>query len=256
MTLDIVQTAPKPKALMCWSGGKDSAMALHRAQANFEVVSLLTTLNADFGRISMHGVREELLDAQASAIGLPLIKVWVRAGSNEEYEQQMTDGLEKAKALGVTHVIFGDIFLQDLREYRERQLAKVGLTAVFPLWHSDTAALIQTFVAEGFATFTCCINDGYLDATWAGRDIDAAFIRELPAHVDPCGENGEYHTYCYAGPIYRQPIAIMRGEVIYRPLPTPMPINTAAQDDDGKDQYVCVSQVETKGFWFCDLLPA
>ena len=246
----------RAKALMCWSGGKDSAMALHRAQQTFDVVCLLTTLNADFGRISMHGVREELLDAQASAIGLPLLKVWVHAGSNEEYEQQMADGLEKAKALGVTHVVFGDIFLQDLREYRERQLAKVGLTAVFPLWQSDTAALIQSFIAEGFATVTCCINDGYLDASWAGRDIDQAFIAELPVHVDPCGENGEYHTYCYAGPIYRQPISITPGEVVYRPLPTPMPINPTPEAGAETDQYVCISKVETKGFWFCDLLPA
>lgn len=243
----------KPKALMCWSGGKDSAMALHRAKKDFDVLSLMTTLNADFGRISMHGVREDLLDAQAEAIGLPLIKVWVRAGSNEEYEQQMTEGLEKAKAQGVTHVVFGDIFLQDLREYRERQLAKVGLIAVFPLWHSNTAELIQAFVAQGFSTITCCINDGYLDESWAGREIDHAFITDLPAHVDPCGENGEYHTFCYAGPIYHQPIKVTRGEVIYRALPTPMPIQQPADDD--KDQYVCHSAVETKGFWFCELLP-
>jgi uncharacterized protein (TIGR00290 family) len=247
------QTKQKPKALMCWSGGKDSAMALHRAKQDFEVISLMTTLNADFGRISMHGVREDLLDAQAEAIGLQLIKVWVRAGTNEEYEQQMTDGLQKAKDQGVTHVIFGDIFLQDLREYREKQLAKVNLTAVFPLWQSNTAELIQDFVAKGFSTITCCINDGYLDSSWAGREIDHSFIAELPSHVDPCGENGEYHTFCYAGPIYQQPIPITRGEVIYRPLPNPMPVKQSEPDDS--DQYVCHSPVETKGFWFCDLLP-
>ncbi len=254
MTHSLLHSNEKPKALMCWSGGKDSAMALYKAQQSFEVVTLLTTLNADFGRISMHGVREELLDAQADAIGLPLIKVWVRAGSNEEYEQQMTDGLEKAKAQGVTHVVFGDIFLQDLREYREQQLAKVGLTAVFPLWHSNTSELIQAFVAKGFSTITCCINDGYLDQSWAGREINSSFIAELPAHVDPCGENGEYHTFCFAGPIYRQPIQVTLGEVIYRPLPAPMPISAQPNNEDS-DQYVCKSVVETKGFWFCDLLP-
>ncbi len=248
-----VSSHPKPKALMCWSGGKDSSMALYRARDEYEVVALLTTLNADFGRISMHGVREELLDAQAEAIGLPLIKVWVRAGSNEEYEEQMTAGLEQAKAQGVTHVVFGDIFLQDLREYRERQLAKVGLTAVFPLWHADTAALIQSFVAQGFATITCCINDGYLDESWAGREIDPTFIRDLPDTVDPCGENGEYHTFCHAGPIYRQPIRITRGEIVYKPLPKPI---ARAPTDSDDDQYVCESKVETKGFWFCDLLLA
>jgi uncharacterized protein (TIGR00290 family) len=253
MTHSSLQTHEKPKALMCWSGGKDSAMALHRAQQTFDVISLMTTLNADFGRISMHGVREDLLDAQAAAIGLPLIKVWVRAGSNEEYEQQMTEGFEKAKAQGVTHVVFGDIFLQDLREYRERQLAKVGLIAVFPLWHSNTAQLIQDFVTQGFATITCCINDGYLDESWAGREINHAFIAELPTHVDPCGENGEYHTFCYAGPIYRQPIQVTRGEVIYRALPKPMPIQ--AKKDVEQDQYIYHLPVETKGFWFCELLP-
>lgn len=247
------QPNQKPKALMCWSGGKDSAMALHRAMQDFNIISLMTTLNADFGRISMHGVRENLLDAQAEAIGLPLIKVWVRAGTNEEYEQQMTDGLQKAIAQGVTHVVFGDIFLQDLREYRERQLAKVDLKAIFPLWQSNTTELIQDFVAKGFATITCCINDGYLDQSWVGRDIDSLFISELPAHVDPCGENGEYHTFCYAGPIYQQPIQVARGEVIYRPLPSPLPVKQQSTDDT--DQYVCHSPVETKGFWFCDLLP-
>ncbi len=256
MTATTMHTqAPKPKALMCWSGGKDSAMALHRAQQNFEVITLLTTLNSEFKRISMHGVREDLLDAQAEAIGLPLIKVWVSQGSNVEYEQQMTAGLNQAKAAGVTHVIFGDIFLQDLREYREHQLAKVGLIAEFPLWHSNTAQLIQDFVAQGFQTITCCINDGYLDESWAGREIDAQFIKDLPRHVDPCGENGEYHTFCFAGPIFKQPVPFTRGEVIYRPLPTPMPISAPSTDekDGALDQYECHSVVETKGFWFCEL---
>ncbi|WP_410210603.1 diphthine--ammonia ligase [Aquirhabdus sp.] len=245
----------KPKALMCWSGGKDSAMALHRASQDFEVVTLMTTLNVEFKRISMHGVREELLDAQADAIGLPLIKVWGSTGSNQEYEKQMTNALNQAKAIGVTHVIFGDIFLQDLREYRERQLAKVGLIAEFPLWQSNTTKLIQEFVTQGFQTITCCINDGYLDESWAGREIDTQFIQDLPPIVDPCGENGEYHTFCFAGPIFHQPIRFTRGEVIYRPLPTPMPISTQNhdRDDSSSDQYECISLVETKGFWFCDL---
>lgn len=242
---------------MCWSGGKDSSMALHRAGADYEVVGLLTTLNAEFKRISMHGVREELLDAQAQAIGLTLIKVWVSAGSNEEYEHQMRQGLEQAKAEGVTHVIFGDIFLQDLREYREKQLAKVGLKAIFPLWQSNTTELIQTFVESGFQTITCCINDGYLDESWAGRDINQQFIDELPDHIDPCGENGEYHTFCYAGPIFKAPIQFSKAKIIYRPLPTPMPINSAQSSDDVQDddQYVCHSPVATKGFWFCELEP-
>lgn len=243
----------KPKALMCWSGGKDSSMALHRAKADYDIVALLTTVNAEFQRISMHGVREELLEAQAQSIGLPLIKVLVRAGSNEEYNAQMAEGLEKAKAMGVTHVIFGDIFLQDLREWREKQLAQVDLTAVFPLWHANTTQLVQEFVDSGFRTITCCINDGYLDESWAGRDIDQAFIAELPSNVDPCGENGEYHTFCYAGPIFQQPVQFTVAEKVYRPLPAPIAIAKSAEDE--KDQYVCSSPVDTKGFWFCELLP-
>jgi uncharacterized protein (TIGR00290 family) len=244
----------KPKALMCWSGGKDSSMALQRASSDYEIIGLLTTLNADFKRISMHGVREELLDAQAQAIGLPIIKVWVSAGSNTEYEQQMRQALETAKAAGVTHVIFGDIFLQDLREYREKQLAKVGLTAVFPLWQRDTTELISEFIASGFQTITCCINDGYLDAHWAGREINQQFIDALPATVDPCGENGEYHTFCYAGPIFNSPVRFKVGEVVYRPLDIPMPVTAVQQADD--DQYMCSSPVQTNGFWFCELLSA
>ena len=244
-----------PKAIMCWSGGKDSAMALHRAQQSFEVVGLLTTMNAEFSRISMHGVRETMLDAQAAAIGLPMYKVWVGGSTHGEYEDQMRAALEAVQADGVTHVIFGDIFLQDLREYRERQLAKVGLLAAFPLWQSNTTALIQTFIDTGFKTITCCINDAYLDASWAGREINTGFVADLPAHVDPCGENGEYHTFCFDGPIYSQPVAFDRGEVVYRPLQSPMPIAAKETQDASDDRYECASPVETKGFWFCDLLP-
>ena len=250
-----VQTPPpltRPKAIMCWSGGKDSAMALHRARENFEVMGLLTTMNAEFSRISMHGVRESMLDAQAAAMDLPMHKVWVGGSTHGEYEDQMRAALEGLKAVGVTHVIFGDIFLQDLREYRERQLAKVGLLAVFPLWQSNTSELIQTFIDTGFKTITCCINDAYLDESWAGREIDAAFIADLPEHVDPCGEHGEYHTFCFDGPIFNQPVEFKRGEVVYRPLQAPMPV---APKDTADDRYDCVSPVETKGFWFCDLLP-
>lgn len=245
-------TTTKPKAIMCWSGGKDSAMALHRACIDFEVVSLLTTMNAEFKRISMHGVRETMLDAQAESIDLPLLKVWVKTGSYDEYEQQMRECMETAKSEGVTHIIYGDIFLQDLRDYRERQLEKVGLKAVFPLWQSNTSALIQTFIQSGFKTVTCCINDGYLDESWVGRDINADFVAELPIHVDPCGENGEYHTYCYAGPIFKHEIDFTRGEVVYKPLDKPMPVTK--KEDSDTDRYDCKSAVETKGFWFCDLL--
>ncbi len=178
MTHSPIHSNEKPKALMCWSGGKDSAMALYKAQESFEVVTLMTTLNAEFGRISMHGVREELLDAQADAIGLPLIKVWVRAGSNEEYEQQMTDGLEKAKDQVVTHVIFGDIFLKDLREYRERKLEKVDLTA------ADLGATNVTLDQDGNHVILVHANQnitGKINAIGKRNDADTTYALTVKA---------------------------------------------------------------------------
>lgn len=208
------------KAVFCWSGGKDSALALHRVQqeGKFEVVALLTTLNDNYRRISMHGVREELLDMQAESIGLPLVKVWVKAGSNAEYEKQMGEALNRLKDEGVTHVIFGDIFLEDLRAYRENNLAKVGLQAHFPLWKQDTKLLIGQFLQEGFETITCCINSNYLEEGFVGRKIDESFISSLPANVDPCGENGEFHTFCYKGPIFKKTIPVAVGEKVFKPL--------------------------------------
>ena len=226
------------KAIFCWSGGKDSSLALYRIQQEkkYEVVYLLTTLNEKHKRISMHGVREELLDAQADVLDLPLLKVWVKEGTNSEYEQQMERTLLKVKAEGIEHVIFGDIFLQDLRAYRENNLAKVGMQAVFPLWNKDTLALIHEFLDLGFRTITCCTNDQYLGEEWVGKDINKQFVKDLPVIVDPCGENGEFHSFCYAGPIFKEPIEIIKGEKVYRPLE----IKTLSS--------------ATKGFWFCELL--
>lgn len=232
-------------AIFCWSGGKDSAYALHQVlqEQQYEVKYLLTNINDHFQRITMHGVREALLNQQAEAIGIPLLKMRVREGSNAEYEQNMEKLLLQVKAEGVTHVIFGDIFLEDLREYREQNLQKVGLQAVFPLWKKDTRQLIDSFIAEGFKTIVCCIDDAALDETWVGRDIDADFVAALPPVVDPCGENGEYHTFCYQAPYFSRAITFTLGEKIYKPLP----INTNA---------VCSSPSQTRGFWFCDLIPA
>ena len=232
-------------AIFCWSGGKDSAYALYQVlqDKQYEVKYLLTTINDQFQRISMHGVRESLLDLQAAAIGIPLLKVRVREGSNAEYERGMEKLLLQAKAEGVSHVVFGDIFLEDLRQYREQNLQKVGLLGVFPLWKQDTHQLINRFMADGFKTIVCCTNDAYLDERWVGRDIDASFVAELPPSVDPCGENGEYHTFCYQAPYFSRAIALTVGEKIYRPLT----INTNAESSS-------ISQ--TPGFWFCDLIPA
>ncbi len=235
----------KPLAIFCWSGGKDSAFALYKVQLEqqFDVKYLLTTINDQYKRISMHGVREELLDQQAQAIGIPLLKVRVYEGSNSEYEQQMAQVLVQAKSEGISHVIFGDIFLEDLRAYREQHLKQVELTAVFPLWKMDTAQLIQDFMAQGFQTLTCCTNDGYLDQSWVGKEINTQFVADLPANVDLCGEHGEYHTFCYAGPIFQQPVAFTLGEKVYKPLQM-----TTTNE-------VCPSSVQTRGFWFCDLIP-
>jgi uncharacterized protein (TIGR00290 family) len=236
----------KEKALFCWSGGKDSAMALYQVlqEKEYEVVSLLTTLNSNFKRISMHGVQETLLEKQVSAIGLPLLKVYVSEGTNTEYEQAMERLLLEQKAKGVTTVIFGDIFLEDLRAYREKNLKKVGLKALFPLWKKNTTDLMTYFFAHHFKTITCCVNDAYLGEAHVGVEITKDWIEQLPPPVDPCGENGEFHTFCYDGPVFKGPVPFSTGEKIYRPLEIKM---------DGGDE--CPGSVVTKGFWYCDLVP-
>ncbi len=234
----------KAKAVFCWSGGKDSSYCLHRVlkEQVFEVKCLLTTVNDEFKRISMHGVREELLDIQAEAIGIPLLKVRVKEGTNEEYEEQMETAFLKAKSEGIDNVIFGDIFLEDLRVYRERNLAKVGMKGIFPLWKMDTTTLLNDFISRQFKTVICCTNDGYLGEEWAGREIDKSFIEQLPVGVDPCGENGEYHTFCYDGPLFQKKIGFTVGEKVYKAL-------------EVKTDNVPQPKVMTNGFWFCDLLP-
>jgi len=236
----------KPKAIFCWSGGKDSSYCLHKVltEKSFDVKYLLTTLNDAFNRISMHGVREELLDKQAESIGIPLLKVRVSEGTNNEYEKQMETVLLKAKSEGINNVIFGDIFLEDLRAYRENNLAKVGMKGIFPLWKMDTTNLINNFIAEQFKTIICCVNDGYLGKEYAGKEIDESFIEQLPATVDPCGENGEYHSFCYDGPLFKKKIGFTVGEKVYKPL-------------EIKAEDVCAlpANTTTKGFWYCDLLP-
>jgi uncharacterized protein (TIGR00290 family) len=234
----------KTKSIFCWSGGKDSALALYNVlqEGEYDVKYLLTTINENFKRVSMHGVREDLLIKQAEATGIPLLKMYVKEGNNEEYERNMETLLLKVKEEGIHHVIFGDIFLEDLRQYREKNLDKVGMKAVFPLWKKDTKELIRDFLRLQFRTVTCCVNDAYLGENEVGKEIDAEFIKKLPAAVDPCGENGEFHTFCFAGPVFKQTIPYTTGEKVYRPL-------------EIKTDAVCSSGAQTKGFWFCDLLP-
>jgi uncharacterized protein (TIGR00290 family) len=242
----------KEKIIFCWSGGKDSALALNRIlQADrYEVVTLLTTCNEHFQRVSMHGVRVELLEQQAAAIGLPLEKVFVsQRSSNEEYQQKMSACLLAHQAHGVTACAFGDIFLEDLKRWREENLAKVGMHGIFPLWKNDTRELIREFFTLGFGTVICCANDAYLGESAVGRNIDADFIASLPAEVDPCGENGEFHSFAFAGPVFKQRVRFTVGDKVYRPVEQTHPA-------DASSTYVCPSGPRgTKGFWFCDLLP-
>lgn len=237
----------KPKVIFSWSGGKDSSYCLYKVlqEGLFEVKYLLTTVNQNFKRVSMHGVREELLDAQSQSIGIPLLKVFVNEGTNSEYERQMETLLLKAKEEGIEHVVFGDIFLEDLRVYRENNLAKVGMKALFPIWKTDTGFLIADFIGKGFKTLTCCVNDAFFNEEWVGKEINQMFVNDLPSNVDPCGENGEYHTFCYEGPIFKQKIDFSIGEKIYKAL-------EVKTNPDAN----CNTQGQTKGFWYVDLIPA
>jgi len=241
----------KEKVIFCWSGGKDSALALNRIlqENRFEIAALLTTCTEHFERVSMHGVRVALLEQQARSIGLPLQKVFVsRQSSNEEYQQKMSDCLLAYKAQGVTACVFGDIFLEDLRRWREENLAQIGMRGIFPIWKVDSRELIREFIALKFGSVVCCINDAYLDATFVGRTIDAEFIASLPSDVDPCGENGEFHSFAFAGPIFQEAVKYEVGEKVYRPIEETHPDATSS---------VCPTPEarRTKGFWFCDLLP-
>jgi len=209
----------KAKAVISWSGGKDSAMALERALADpaVEVVGLLTTLSEEHERISIHGVRRELLDAQVASLGLPLIAVALPTScSNEEYKARMGVTLRRCKAEGITHVVHGDIFLEDVRRYRERNLASVGLSALFPLWGEDTASLARSFVDRGYRAHVACVDTTMLDPSFSGRVFDHAFLNDLPAGVDPCGENGEFHTFVSAGPVLPNPVPVRTGQSVLR----------------------------------------
>lgn len=215
---------------MAWSSGKDSAVALWRLQRDpdFEVVGLLTTLTAGYDRVSMHGVRKELLDAQAEALGLPTYDVWIPPNAaNETYETEMARAVEAMEADGVRAVAFGDLFLEDVRAYRERMLAPTKLRPLFPLWGEDTAKLSRWVVANGFRATLTCVDPKALAAEFAGREYDESLLADLPPSVDPCGERGEFHTFVHAAPDFRRPIRVAVGE-----------------------------RVEREGFWFADVLPA
>ena len=207
------------RLLLAWSSGKDSALTLHelRRAGACEVVGLLTTLTEGYDRVSMHGVREALLDRQAESLGLPLTKVWISQDSSlEEYERRMGAALERHVARGLSGVAFGDIFLEELRKDRQAKLARVGLRGEFPLWQRDTAELAQGFIDLDFKAVITCVDTEALDGSFAGRAFDEALLRDLPRGVDPCGENGEFHSFVYDGPVFSHPVAHETGPTVLR----------------------------------------
>jgi uncharacterized protein (TIGR00290 family) len=210
---------PIPKAWLAWSSGKDSAWALHlvRQRAEFEVVALLTTVNRTHERVAMHAVRESLLEVQAVAAGLPLIKVPIPSPcSNEIYERAMGDAMARARAEGVRHVVFGDLFLEDIRAYREKQLSSCGMTPVFPVWGKQTRRLADEMLDAGLSAYLTCVDPRKLGRDFAGRRFDAEFLGALPQSVDPCGENGEFHTFANAGPMFDREIRVAVGDIVER----------------------------------------
>jgi uncharacterized protein (TIGR00290 family) len=207
------------KCIVSWSSGKDSAWLVHvlRARSDIEIGALMTTINEPAQRVAMHAVRVELLEAQAAALGLPLLKIPIPSPCpNEAYECAMAAAVARAVAEGFTHVAFGDLFLEDVRRYREERLAGTGLTPLFPLFGADTAALAREMVASGLAARITCVNPAVLDRRFAGRDFDAALLAELPENIDPCGERGEFHTCAYAGPMFSRQIPIETGVTVER----------------------------------------
>ena len=205
--------------MVSWSSGKDSAWMIHvlRQQADIDLAGMLTTVNEKYQRVAMHAVRVELLQAQADALGLPLWQIPIPSPCpNEVYERAMAAAVKRAVDEGFTHMAFGDLFLEDIRRYREERLAGTGLTPIFPLFGVDTTKLAREMVAGGLRARLTCVNPKVIDATFAGREFDAALLDELPSSVDPCGERGEFHSFAYAGPMFSAPIAIQSGEVVER----------------------------------------
>ncbi len=209
----------KEKILFCWSGGKDSSLALYEVLkcGSYDIFSLLTTVTKGYDRVSMHGVRKELLQKQAASIGIDLIKVLIsQKSSNQEYESKMRDALEECKKCNTFRVAFGDIFLEDLRRHREDKLSEVNLKAIFPLWKMNTKELAHRFIDLGFKAVISCVSSKVLGKEFVGKEFDKDFLAKLPSNVDPCGENGEFHSFVYDGPIFKEKIPYKLGEIVLR----------------------------------------
>jgi len=216
--------------LISWSGGKDSSLALYEIQKSrdYEVAALITTITSDYDRVSMHGLRTILLDEQASSLNIPLEKIFIsKNASNDEYESRLKEVLLKYKQLGIRDVVFGDLFLEEIKKYREDLLGKIGMECVFPIWKKDTAKLALEFIDAGFKAVTVCVDSKALGEEFAGREFDEHFLDDLPKTIDPCGENGEFHTFVYDGPIFKNRISHHLGEIVLR----------------------------DKRFYYCDILP-
>ncbi|CAM4299874.1 diphthine--ammonia ligase [Gillisia limnaea] len=238
------------KAYLNWSSGKDAAYSLYKLQQEntLRVEKLVTTLNSEVDRVSMHGLRKELLILQAKSIGLPIDIIALEGNvSMQSYNSKMHSAVSKLLGEGFTHSVFGDIFLEDLKEYREEQLARVGIQAVFPLWKQNTHQLISDFIDSGFKAITVCVNAKVLDRSFCGRIIDQKFVEDLPSGVDPCGENGEFHTFVFDGPIFKNPIEFEKGEIVQR--------SYNAREDEEDNCFTDDVKSWDTSFWYCDLIP-
>ena len=252
------------KAYFNWSTGKDSALALYKIlqDKEYKIGTLLTNVNGEFSRVSMHGLREELLDKQIESIGIPLQKIHFPGDvSMSLYDQIMKEAMVKIIDQGYKYAVFGDIFLEDLKKYRDKKLSEVGLKGKYPLWKQDTRSLLQEFIELGFKAITVCVNAKLLDKSFVGRIIDEQFISDLPEGVDLCGENGEFHTFVFDGPIFKKPVAFDIGDKVLRTYQA----NTDSSDDncsnfsDDKNEDCYKEKKDQQswdtGFWYCDLLP-
>jgi len=237
----------KKKCVFNWSGGKDSTLALHYAlqDPTLEICYLVTTISEKYSRVSMHGVRDTLLVKQAESIGIPLYEIRLpEMPDMQTYDDTMRNHLSKFKEEGITHSIFGDIFLEDLRIYRENKLAEIGLEALFPIWKKDTKALINEFLTLGYQTIIVCTQKNLAD--FCGKVITSTLIEQLPSDIDPCGENGEFHTFAFQGPIFQKNIPFVLGEKVYRAYQAP-------KKDKAESSSVCDSTSDL-GFWYMDLI--
>ena len=244
-----MQNTNPHKTIFNWSGGKDSSLALYEMLKNpeYSIDGLLTNVNSALNRISMHGVRLELIQAQVDGIGIPLSTLNLPEQPGMEHFNRITSNkLAELKEKGFSHAVYGDIFLEDLKKYREQELKKAGFQPVFPLWQRDTTELVHEFIDAGFKAIVVCIKSDLLDKSFCGRILDHNFIYDLPDNVDPCGENGEFHTFVFDGPVFRSPISFIKGEVVFKEYKAPK----------RSDSHSKKTNPEKMGFWFCDLLPA